>query len=216
MIRRELRSLYLHSGTLLATFSFFTLALFCISLALGPHRNILRQSAPALLWILAILSTLFSTPLLLKAEAKEGILDEILLQSFPPAFYFLSKMAAECILFGVPLIVLGTLLSPFFALPNKDTLTLSLTLLISFPALSSLGILGSLLTIHSRGGGLLIAILILPLTLPLLLFGLSAIEIARLGLDSFPSFCLLTGVSLLLVIISITASNWALRFAVEG
>ncbi|MBS0271456.1 MAG: heme exporter protein CcmB [Proteobacteria bacterium] len=216
MIRRELRNLYLHGGTLLATFSFFVFALFCIALTLGPHENILKQSAPALIWILAILSTLFSTPLLLKAEAKEGLLDEILLHPSSPAFYLLSKTIAECILFGLPLIVVGACLSSFFLLPYKDILTLSLTLLIGFPALSSLGILGGLLTIHSQGGGLLIALLILPLTLPLLLFGLAVMEMVRLGLDSSASFCLLTGVALLLVIISITASSWALRFAIEG
>ncbi len=100
MIRRELRYLYIHRGTLWGTFSFFVLALFCFSLALGPEEKILRRSAPAILWILVILSTLFSTPLLLKAEAKEGLLDEILLQPSPPSFYLLAKMGSEWLLVG--------------------------------------------------------------------------------------------------------------------
>jgi heme exporter protein B len=216
MICNELRSLCLQGGSLFASFTFLALALFCVSLALGPDEKILRQSAPALLWILAILTTLFSTPFLLKSEAKAGLLDEVLLQPSPPALYLLSRMGAEILLLGLPLIFLGALLSPFFALSQEDVITLSSTLLIGFPALSALGILGGLLTLNTRGGSLLIPLLILPLTLPLLLFSLSIMEMTRLGLDSSASFCLLTSVSLLLVILSVGAGSWALRFAVEG
>jgi len=216
MINRELRNLYLHGGSLLAAFSFLALALFCLSLALGHAEKILSQSAPAFLWILAILTTLFSTPLLLKAEAHAGLLDEIILHPSLPALTLLAKVGAECLLFGLPLIGVGAFMSFFWALPLTEVATLSLTLLIGFPALSALGILGGLLTLHARGGSLLIALLILPLTLPLLLFALSAMEMTRLGLDSSGSFCLLTSASLLLMILSISAGNWALRFAVEG
>lgn len=216
MIRRELTLLYLQKGTLLGAFSFFALALFCISVSLGPDEKILKRSAPALLWVLTILTTLFSTPLLLKTEAREGLLDEIILQPSPPAFYLLSKLSAEWVLLGLPLSGIATLLSPWFSLTLWEGLTLSITLLIGFPALSALGILGGLLTLNTRGGGILLSLLILPLTLPLLLFGISVMETARLGLDSFPSFCLLTSASLLLVILSVGAGSWALRFAIEG
>ena len=216
MIRRELTLLYLQKGTLLGAFSFFALALFCVSVSLGPDEKILKRSAPALLWVLAILTTLFSTPLLLKTEAQEGLLDEIALQPSPPAFYLLSKLSAEWLLFGLPLSVITIVLSPWFSLSLVESLTLSITLLIGFPALSALGILGGLLTLNTHGGGVLLALLILPLTLPLLLFGLSVMETVRLGLDSFPSFCLLTSVSLLLVILAVGAGSWALRFAIEG
>lgn len=215
MIRRELRYLYIHRGTLWGTFSFFVLALFCFSLALGPEEKILRRSAPAILWILVILSTLFSTPLLLKAEAKEGLLDEILLQPSPPSFYLLAKMGAEWLLVGLPFVTLSVLFSPFFALSTSEVATLTLTLLIGFPALSALGMVGGLLIVNTRGGGTLLALLLLPFTLPLLLFALSVIEMTQLGLDSSASFCLLTSVSLLLIILSIGAGSWALRFAVE-
>ncbi len=215
MIRREVRHLYLHKGTLFATLTFFALSLFCVSLALGPEEKILRLTTPALCWILAILTTLFSTPLLLKDEAQQGLLDEILLQPLLPAFTLLSKIGAESLLLGFPLIIFGGLFSPFFALSFSETLTLALTLLIGFPALSALGILGGLLTLNTRGGGILIALLILPLTLPLFLLSLICMEKVRLDLDSLPPFCLLMGVALLLTIISVSAGSWALRFAVE-
>jgi heme exporter protein B len=216
MMGRELRVLYLQNGTLFSSLAFFALALFCLSLALSPHEKFMASCAPALFWVLAILTTLFSTPLLLKAEEREGILDEILLHPSPPALYLLAKMGAEFLLLGLPLAILSILLSPLFSLSLSESLTLGLTLLMGFPAFSALGQLGGLLTLHARGGGILLSLIILPLTLPLILLGLSVVESTGLGLDSFPSICLLTSGSLFLVILSVGAGNWALRFAVEG
>lgn len=215
MIRSEIHKLYLNGGTLLGSLSFFALSLFCFSLALGPEPMILNRCAPAFLWILTILTFLFSTPLLLKTEYQEGLLDEIFLHPLSLSFYILSKMTADVLLLGLPLLGLGALFSPVFFLSFVETAVLLLTLLIGFPAISVLGIMGGLLTLHTRGGGILISVLILPLTLPLLLLALSITEITQLGLDSFTPFCLLISVSLLLTIISVGAAHWALCFAVE-
>lgn len=216
MIRRELRLLSLQSGTLFSSLAFFVLALFCLSLALSLQEKAMRYCAPALIWILAILTTLFSTPLLLQREEREGIFDEILLQPFPHSFYLIAKIVAEFLLLGLPLIGLSVVFASLFALSLGESLTLGFTLLIGFPTMSALGHLGGLLTIHARGGGILLSLLIMPLTLPLVLLGLSVMETMRLGLDSFPSICLLTSASLLLVILSVGAGSWALRFVVEG
>lgn len=216
MIRSEFRKLFLQSGTLLATLSFFALSLFAVSLSFGSDEKLLRASAPALFWVLAILTTFFSTPLFLKSEAQEGLLDEVLLHPSLPGFYLLGKVMAESILFGFSLILLSIILSPLFSLSAEDVGMLSLTLLIGFPALSALGILGGLLTFQARGGGLLLSFLILPLTLPLLLFSLSVMEMERLSLDPFSSFCLLISTSLFLVILSIGAGSWAFFSVVEG
>lgn len=215
MILRELYNAYLHKGSLLSTFAFFALALFCVSLALGPNETLLRQSAPGLIWILAILTIFFSTPLLLKREAQCGLLDEILLHPSLISTYLLAKIIAEYIFIGLPLALISLLFSPLFALSSGEALALILTLLIGFPALTALGLLGSLLTLNTQGDGLLLSLIILPLTLPLLVFGLSVMEMTRLGLDSFPSFCLLMGSSLFLFILSVTAGSWALPFAAE-
>jgi len=215
MILRELYNLSLHRGRFFSIFTFFALALFCASLALGPNERLLKQSAPALIWILAILTTFFSTPHLLKKEAQHGLLDEILLHPSLASTYLLSKVIAECIFIGFPLACVGLLLSPFFSLSSHEMLSLFLTLLIGFPDLSALGILGSLLTLNTQGGGLLISLILLPLTLPLLIFGLSVMDMVRLGLDSFPSFWLLSGTSLFLIILAIAAGSWALSFATE-
>ena|SRR3990167_1579985 len=215
MILRELHTAYLHKGSLFSTFGFFILALFCVSLAIGPNEVLLKQSAPGLIWILAILTIFFSTPLLLKREAQHGLLDEILLHPSLTSTYLLSKVMAECLFIGLPLACISFLLSPLFSLSSAEATSLFATLLIGFPALSALGLLGSLLTLNTQGGGILLSLIILPLTLPLLIFGLSVMEMTRLGLDSFPSFCLLTGISLFLVILGITAGSWALPFAAE-
>jgi heme exporter protein B len=215
MILTEIHKLYLNRGTLLASCNFFALALFCCILALGSEEMILNRCAPALLWVLATLTLLFSTPSFLKAEFQAGLLDEILLHHLSPSFYLLSKIAAEVLLLGLPLLGVAALFSPFFSLSFVQVYHLLLTLLIGFPALSALGILGGLLTLQTQGGGMLVSLLILPLTIPLLLFALSVMEMARLGLDSFAPFCLLTSVSLLLVILSVGAGEWALTMAME-
>lgn len=215
MIRYEIHKLYLNSGTLGVSFSFFSLSLFCFLLVLGSEPSLLNRCAPSLIWILAILTLLFSTPLLLKADFQTGILDEILLQPLSPSLYLLAKIGAEFLLLGLPLLGIGALFSSFFCLSFREGFSLLLTLLIGFPALSALGILGSLLTLNTRGGNILIVLLILPLTIPLLLFALSVMERARLGLDSFAPFCLFTSISLLLLIMAVGAGQWALSLAME-
>ena len=140
-------------------------------------------------------------------------MDEILLHPSLISTYLLAKIIAEYIFIGLPLALISLLFSPLFALSSGEALALILTLLIGFPALTALGLLGSLLTLNTQGDGLLLSLIILPLTLPLLVFGLSVMEMTRLGLDSFPSFCLLMGSSLFLFILSVTAGSWAFPFA---
>lgn len=216
MIRVECRKLWFNRGSLFPTFSFFAFVLFCASLALGPDEKLLKPCAPSLLWILAILTTFFSTSLFLKSESQNGLLDEVFFQPIHPGFFLLSKVSAEWLFFGLPLSLISVFLSPLFGLSSHDVLILFLTLLIGFPALSALGLLGGLLTLHARGGGLLLSFLILPLTLPLILFSLSTIEMTRLGLDSVPPFCLLIGTSLFLVTLSIAGGIGAFKQALEG
>ncbi|MBA3814069.1 MAG: heme exporter protein CcmB [Alphaproteobacteria bacterium] len=216
MILTEIHKLYLCRGSLFSSCCFFALALFCFTLALGSEGVILNRCAPPVLWILAALTLFFSTPFFLKAEFQAGLLDEIFLHPLSPSFYLLAKIVAEVLLLGLPLLMVGALFSPSFSLSFVQTAHLLLTLLIGLPALSALGILGGLLTLHTQGGGVLVSLLILPLVLPLLLFALSVMEMTRLGLDSFAPFCLLTSGSLLLVILSVGAGQWALTIAVEA
>ncbi len=216
MIRVECQKLWLNRGSLFLTFCFYGFILFCASLAIGPDEKLLRLCAPALLWILGILTTFFSIPILLKSEANTGHLDEVYLHAAHPGFYLLSKVGAEWLLFGISLSAIGFLVSPFFGLSLHEAFMIFLTLLVGFPALSALGILGGLLTLQARGGALLLSFLILPLTLPLLLFSLSTLEMLRLGLDSLSPFCLLIGASLFLVVVSIGTGIGAFKQAVEG
>lgn len=216
MIRHEVHKLYLNSGTLLVFFGFFSFALFCFLLILGSQNPLLARCAPSLIWMLAILTLFFSTPLLLKADFHAGILEEILLQPHAPSLYILAKITAECFLIGLPLLGIAALFSSSCFLTFKETMVLLCTLGIGFPALSALGIFGGLLTVNARGGNVLLALLILPLTLPLLVFALSVMEKTRLGLDSFTPFCLLTSSSLFLLIVAVGAGQWALSLAMEA
>jgi len=216
VIRHEIHKLYLNSGTLWVSFGFFGLSLFCFLLALGSEPLLLYRSAPPLIWILAILTLFFATPFLLKADFQSGNLDEILLRPLSPSFYLLAKIGAECLLLGLPLLGIGGLFACFLSLNLQETLILLLTLTIGFPSLSALGTFGGLLTLNARGGNILLSFLILPLTIPLIIFALSVMERTQLGLDSFAPFCLLISISLFLFIVAVGAGRWALSLAMEA
>lgn len=214
MILNEIYKLYLSRGTIFTAMSFYALSLFCFSLALSPEEITFNSSIFPFLWILMILTFFFSVPLFVKFEYQEGLLDEIFLHSLLPCFYILSKIGAEILILGLPLLGIGILFS--LSLPCVEVFHIALTLLIGFPPLSALGILGALLTLRTQRGGILAAILLIPFTIPLFILALSILEMTRLGLDPFPSFCLLISVSLFLTILSVGASHWALNFAMEG
>lgn len=216
MIQREWLSHRLYGGVLLSGLGFYALALFCFAFVLGHDMKSLQQLAPPLFWLLATLTTLFSTPLLLKRDFQAGVLDEIFLHPAPLSLFLFQKCLIQTLTLGIPLIGLGIIFSPLYALPLQQTFWLSLTLFLGFPALASLGILGGLLTLQARGGSALVSLLILPLALPLVLLGLSILDMNQFGIDSFPSFCLFISVSLVLTILSLGAGTWALRIAVES
>ncbi len=216
MILIECQKLWMNRATYLPTFGFYTFFLFCIAFAMGSNPELLALASPSILWALAVLTTFFSIPLFLKNEWMNGTLEETLLLPCHPGFYLLSKVCAEWILFGLPLGFLSVLLYPLFGLSFRETSVFMLTLWISFPAISALGILGSLLTLHARGGSLLLSFLILPLTLPPFLFSLSVLDAVRFGLDSLSAFCLLIGSSIFLVVLSLVAGVGALKQVAEG
>lgn len=216
MIRVECQKLWMSKGTFLPTFGFYIFFLFCMAFAMGSNHELLALASPPIVWVLALLTTFFSMPFLLKNEWNQGTLEEVLLLPQHPGFFLLSKVAAEWIMFGIPLSFLSLLLCPFFGLSFGEVIPFLISLLVSFPAISALGILGSLLTLHGREGSLLLSFLILPLSLPLFLFSLSYLELVRFGLDSLPAFGLLIGTSLFLVVLSIVAGVGALKQISEG
>jgi heme exporter protein B len=180
-------------------------------LAIGADLKLLRVIAPGVLWIGALLSTLLTLPRLFEADHKDGSLEQLALTPSGLHFLVYAKLLAHWILSGLPLVLLSPLVALQFDLPTELIWTLMLTLLIGTPSLSAIGGIGAALTLGVRGGGVLLSLLLLPLFIPVLVFGAGAIEAqaAQLGVGAHLS---ILGA---LLLVSWTLGPWACSGALK-
>ncbi len=195
---------------------FFLIVVTIFPFAVGPDLNLLSRIGPAILWIGALLATLLSLDRLFQADQEDGTLDLLLLGEHPLELVVLVKCAAQWISTGLPLVIATPLLSLFLNIEPVGIAAVTATLMVGTPALTLIGAVGAALTVILRRGGLLLSILILPLTIPVLIFGVSA----ALGAVTDPApfdtpFYILCGLSLLYLVIGPVAAAAALRSAQE-
>jgi len=164
---------------------FFLILVSIIPFALGPDLNLLARIGPAIVWIAALLSTLLGLDRLFQSDEDDGTLDLLLTAATPLELIVLVKCAAHWLTTALPLIMATPLFALMLAQDGMSLVALPLTLLVGTPALTLLGAIGAALTVSLRRGGLLMAVLILPLTIPVLIFGVSAAEAALGGTIAF-------------------------------
>jgi heme exporter protein B len=184
-------------------------------LAMGPELNFLRRMAPGILWIGALLSSLLSLPRLFEADYSDGTLEQLVLVPSSLPLIVGAKMLAHWLLSGLPLVLLAPLLGLQFDLSSDVLLSLMLTLLLGTPVLTALGSIGAALTLGVRGGGVLLSLLVLPLMVPVLVFGAGALEAQMGGLGIQAHMSLLLAMMLASCSLSPFASAMAIRLAVE-
>jgi heme exporter protein B len=184
-------------------------------LAMGPELNFLRRMAPGILWIGALLSSLLSLPRLFEADYSDGTLEQLVLVPSSLPVIVGAKMLAHWLLSGLPLVLLAPLLGLQFDLSSDVLLSLMLTLLLGTPVLTALGSIGAALTLGVRGGGVLLSLLVLPLMVPVLVFGAGALEAQMGGLGIQAHVSLLLAMLLASCSLSPFASAMAIRLAVE-
>ena len=195
---------------------FFLIVVTVFPFAVGPDLNLLARLGPAILWIGALLATLLGLDRLFQADQEDGSLDLLLLSDQPLELMVLVKCAAQWIATGLPLVLATPLLSLFLNLEPIGIAAVSATLLVGTPALTLIGAIGAALTVILRRGGLLLSILILPLTIPILIFGVSASVGAITDPAPFTTpFYFLCAISLLSLIVGPVAAAAALRSAQE-
>lgn len=199
----------------LAALFFFIVTASLFPLAIGPQPELLRAIGPGLIWVCALLASLLSLPRLFTGDFQDGTLEQMLLLGQPLSVLVLAKIFAHWVTTGVPLTLLSPLLGLQFGLPAESLATLVISLLLGTPVLSLLGAIGAALTLGLRAGGALIALLVLPLYIPVLIFGVGAIEQAAFGESVAPHLSLLAAGLLLAVVLSPLAIGAALRLAVE-
>lgn len=198
-------------GALIGVLFFMTLVSI-IPFGVGPDLNLLARIGPAILWIGMLLSTLLGLDRLFQAEREDGSLDLLLMQETPLVLIVLVKCLAQWVASGLPLIVAAPLLSLFMNMDEMAIGALVLTLLAGSPAITLIGAVGAAVAVALPRGGLLVSILVLPLTIPVLIFGVSATYAAIEEPAPFlPPFLALVALTLFFAVIGPLAAALALK-----
>lgn len=195
---------------------FFLMLVTLIPFALGPDLNLLSRIGPAVLWLAAVLATLIGLDRLFQADEEDGSLDLMLASPLPLELIVLAKALAHWLTTGLPLALAAPLFGLLVALTPAAMLAMIVTLLVGTPALTFIGAVGAALTATLRRGGLILAILILPLMIPTLIFGVSAANAATGGTVPFLTpLLILAALSLVTAVLGIAGAAAALRQAGE-
>jgi heme exporter protein B len=213
---RDIRVAWRSGGGALIGVLFFLTLVTLIPFAIGPELALLRRIGPAVLWLGALLASLLTLDRILVADYEDGSLDLLLMARLPLELMVFAKAAAHWLTTGVPLILVAPLLGLMLDLDTKATATVMLTLLVGTPALTLLGLVGAALSVTLRRGSLLLPVLILPLTVPVLIFGIAAANAVVVGPAPFgPPFTILCALTLIASVVGPFAAAAALRQGLE-
>ena len=215
VLRRDLMLALRRKTEVLTAVFFYVVVAALFPLGIGPEANTLRLIAPGVLWVGALLSSMLALQRLFEADYHDGTLEQMVLSPAPLPLLMGAKLLAHWLLSGVPLVLLAPVLGLQFDLAAESLWTLSLTLLLGTPILSLLGGIGAALTLGVRGGGVLLSLLVLPLFVPVLVFGAGAVEAQISGLGAQAHVSILMAMLLPAVFFSPWACAAAVRIAVE-
>jgi heme exporter protein B len=195
---------------------FFLIVVTLMPFAIGPDLALLTRIGPAILWLGALLASLLALDRLIASDYEDGSLDLILMAQTPLELALAAKAIAHWLTTGLPLVIASPLLGLLLNLDAPATGAVALTLLAGTPALTFIGLIGASLTVALRRGGLLIAVLVLPLTIPVLIFGVAASNAAIVGPVSFGTpFTILCALTLMSAVIGPFAAAAAVRHGLE-
>ncbi|NRP35584.1 MULTISPECIES: heme exporter protein CcmB [unclassified Marinobacterium] len=214
--RRDLTLAFRRKSELVNPLIFFLIVASLFPIGVSPEPNFLSQLAPGLVWVAALLATLLSMETLFKSDYEDGSLEQLLLSPQPVFLVVLSKVLAHWLLSGLALTLVAPLLGVMLFLPSEGMPGLMLSLLLGTPTLSLIGAIGAALTVGLRRGGVLISLLVLPLYIPVLIFGSSAVQAAVTGLPLDGYLALLGAMLALALALAPIAAGAALRISVSG
>ena len=208
--------LSLRSGGAFVGLVFFLAVVTVVPFGIGPDLKLLARIGPAMLWIGALLATLLNLDRLFRDDRDDGSLDLLLLADIPLELTVLAKCAGAWLATGLPLVIIAPVLGLLLGLEPAALGATTLTLLIGTPALTLIGAIGAALMAALGRGGLIVAVLVLPFTIPLLIFGVSAASSVIIGATPFlPPFLLLAALTLIAAVIAPIAGAAALRAGSE-
>ncbi|MFC3284422.1 heme exporter protein CcmB [Litchfieldella rifensis] len=215
-IRRDLILMLRRRSEIMNPLVFFALVITLFPLGISPDPALLASIAPGLLWVAALLATLLSLDSLFRADFDDGCLEQLLLAPQPLPAMVLAKVAVHWLLTGLPLALMAPLLGLMLALPVGSYLILALSLALGSASLSLIGAIGAALTVGLARGGVLLSLLVLPLYIPVLIFGAGAVQAAILG-DGVAAHLAILGA---LLAVALMLAPWAiaaaLRISING
>jgi heme exporter protein B len=216
LLLRDIRISLRIGGGALTGVLFFLAVITLIPFALGPDLALLRRIGPAILWLGALLASLLALDRLFADDQADGSLDLLLTGSTPLELVVATKALAHWITTGLPLVIASPVLGLILNLEADAIGVVLLTLLVGTPALTFIGVIGAALAATLRRGGLLLPILILPLTVPVLIFGVSAANAALIGPVPFGTpFAILCALTLFSMVLGPFAAAATLRHGAE-
>lgn len=215
IVRRDLRLAARRRIEVLLPVVFFAVAASLFPLGVGPEPQTLRQIAPGIVWVCALLSAMLSLGTLYAGDHADGTLEQMLLSRRSVALMSAGKALTHWLLSGVPLLLLAPLLGLMFDMQGPAIVTLCLGLLLGTPILSLIGGIGAALTLGLRNGGVLILLLVLPLCIPVLIFGAGAVAAVDAGLSAQGHLSLLAALLLLSLLGAPVATAAALKISVD-
>lgn len=214
--RRDLILAFRHKGEMMNPLVFFLIAISMIPLGLGPEKALLMRIAPGIIWVMALLATLLSLDSLFRSDFDDGTLEQLLISPHPLYLNVLAKVLAFWLATGLPLTLLSPLLGVMLSLPSGAFIALCSSLLIGTAAMSLIGAVGAALTVGLRKGGLLISLIVMPLYVPILIFGASAVSDAALGQTYNMQLAVLGAILAMALLLAPLAVAGALRVSVNG
>jgi heme exporter protein B len=216
VILRDMRIAVRVGGGALMGALFFLIVVTMMPFAVGPDLKLLARIGPAILWLGALLATLLALDRLFATDHEDGSLDLLMMGRMPLELAIAGKGVAHWLTTGLPLVVISPVLGLMLNVELKAMGVVALTLVVGTPALTFIGLIGAALSVALRRGGLLLAVLVLPLTIPVLIFGVSAANAGIAGPDPFgPPFTILCALSLMSLVVGPFAAAAALRFGLE-
>ena len=199
----------------LTTLIFFVIVASLFPLGVGSDTAVLRMMGPGVVWVAALLASMLALGRLFAGDYADGVLEQLTLSPQPLGLLVLAKVSAHWLVSGLPLVVVAPLLGLQFDLGTDALLVLLASLLLGTPTLSLIGAIGAALTLGLRGGGALLSLLVLPLYVPVLIFGAGAVEASGAGLGAAAHLSLLGALLLIALVFAPWATAVALRIAVE-
>ncbi len=215
LVGRDLRLAQRHGFDSLLVVVFFVIAVVLFPFGVGPEPNILARIAAGIIWVAALLASMLSLERLLQADYEDGSLELLVLSPVPLEIIVLAKILAHWLTTGLPLIVAAPLLAVLLNMNGEGFAILVLALALGTPTLSLIGAVGAALILGSRRGGVLLSLLVLPLYIPILIFGVGAVDAAIAGFAFKAQILILAGLFLGTLALCPWASAAAIRQALE-